>query len=75
MIAYLAAFRATAVLGGGRVPKVPFDEGCAVDKWYVVEVNYLCRVSWSVARRLIELLTCRCSSNFGCALVSLVLRT
>jgi hypothetical protein len=41
VVAYLTALCATAVLGGRRVRKVPFDKGCAVDKWYVVEINYL----------------------------------
>jgi hypothetical protein len=53
---------------------VPFDKGCAVDERYVVEVDDLPRISRSL-RRLPDTLTLRCSSNFGCALVSLILVT
>jgi hypothetical protein len=37
----VAFWGAAAVLGGGRMREMPFDEGSARDEGYVVELDYL----------------------------------
>jgi hypothetical protein len=51
VVAYRAAFCATAVLGSRRVREVPLDKGSAVDERDVVEVDYLAIVSLHICAR------------------------